>query len=101
MAASQYDLNFQANVDALYAKEFQDLYHNYPLLEADVFKSQIVQFREKILDYGIVSEPLAIALQKVLVHLAAKTRFNLDDEVIKTIKVLTLEVSITIFLFYF
>lgn len=89
---SQYDLQFQASLDALYAKEIQDLYHNFPLLEPDVFKSQLVQFREKILDYGLVSEPLAISIQKILAHLSSKTRHNLDEEIIKSIKILTLEV---------
>lgn len=89
---SQYDLQFQASLDALYAKEIQDLYHNFPLLEPDAFKSQLVQFREKILDYGIVTEPLAISIQKTLAHLSSKTRHNLGDEIIKSIKTITLEV---------
>jgi len=86
---------FQASLDALYAKEIQDLYANY--LDTTInqnersneLKNGLRRFGNKMDVLKLSSAPLAIATLNVMNGLSSHTRDNLDIQVIQTIKKIT------------
>lgn len=91
----EYRKLFLASLDALYAKEIQDLYANFldPNLNqnerSNDLKSGLKRFANKIDVLKLSSTPLAIAILNVMYGLSSHTRDNLDIQVIQTIKKIT------------
>lgn len=93
--ASEYRKLFQASLDALYAKEIQDIYANFMDPNANQnekaanLKIDLRRFGNKIDVLKITSAPLAISILNVMSGLSSNTRDNLDIQVIQTVKKIT------------
>lgn len=93
--AVEYRKIFQASLDALYAKEIQDIFANYmdpntnQNEKSNELKVELRRFGNKIDVLKITSAPLAIAILNVMYGLSSNTRENLDVQVIQTIKKIT------------
>lgn len=93
--AADYRRLFQASLDALYAKEVQDLYANYldPTQNQNDRTSDLrlglKRISNKIDVLKLISAPLSIAVLNVMYGLSSQTRENLDIQVIQTIKKIT------------
>lgn len=93
--ASEYRKLFQASLDALYAKEIQDIYTSYmdsslnQNEKCNQLKAELPRFANKLDVLKIASTPLAIVILNVMNGLSSSTRENLDIEVIQTIRKIT------------
>lgn len=96
--ANEYKKDFQASLDALYAKEIQDIYANYldsslgQSERSNELKSSIKKFSQKLDILKSRSGPLAICILNVMYGLSSQTRNNLDVQVIQDIKKITLSI---------
>lgn len=92
---SEYRKLFQASLDALYAKEIQDIYTNFldPSLntneKSNELKANIKKYSNKLDTLKFTSAPLTIAILNVMYGLSSHTRDNLDLQIIQAIKKIT------------
>ncbi|CAF0723907.1 unnamed protein product [Brachionus calyciflorus] len=90
--APEYKRQFNAALDALYAKEIQDIHSNF--LDTSItqnernneLKSSLKRFSQKVDTLKFRSAPLAICILNVINGLSSQTRNNLDIQVIQDIK---------------
>lgn len=93
--APEYKRQFNAALDALYAKEIQDIYSSY--LDTSVsqndrsseLKSALKRYALKVDTLKFRSAPLAICILNVMYGLSSHTRNNLDVQIIQDIKKIT------------
>ena len=96
--APDYKKQFSATLDALYAKEIQDIYTNF--LDTSVnqnersseLKSTLRKYSQKVDTLKFHSAPLCICILNVMNGLSSQTRNNLDIQVIQDIKKITLSI---------
>lgn len=86
----EYKRIFNASLDAMYAKEIQDIYTSYLDSNSYDLSKALKKFHQKLETLKFKSAPLAICILNVFYGLSSQTRNNLDQQVIKEIREMTL-----------
>lgn len=88
----EYKKQYHATLDALYAKEIQDIYVNYLDInmsaaeKSNELKVSLRKYHQKLEALKLNSAPLAITILNCLYGISSHTRDQLDIQIIQDIK---------------
>lgn len=98
ISANEYKKQYYATLDALYAKEIQDIYVNYldtnmsQNEKSNELKVSLRKYHQKLETLKLNSAPLAITVLNCLYGLSSHTRDNLDTQIIQDMKKILLTI---------
>ena len=98
ISANEYKKQYYATLDALYAKEIQDIYVNYldqnmsQNEKSNELKVSLRKYHQKLENLKLNSAPLAITILNCLYGISSFTREQLDIQIIQDMKKILLSI---------